>query len=391
MLILNAIFRKVIKIISNPHFWGIAIILSMLLFLHYSYLFGIGSMPMFIRKVSLFAYSNDLFRATFLIPVLYAGYFFRISGAIVVALIVTIMLMARPFVETYHFGIERNAVFAFAALIAGLFIAIAENRRQREKEAFEELEKNRQAYLSQLLVIQEKERQRIALEIHDDAVQMSLGIANMAQSLIDGEPVCLTSEGKEKIAQIRDLSLGMCGRLKNLSRELRPSTLDHLGLIPAIQHNVNKFNRENSIKIDLNVKGTEHRLPSEDEVNIYRIIQEALTNIKRHSGATSVQIDMDFEPDRFKVVIKDNGKGIKLPDQVEALASYGKLGLLGMYERARLIGASLSISSNPGQWTRIILERTSFRTEEPKLSFDANVIKTEDADYPKDQEPSQIG
>ena len=235
-------------------------------------------------------------------------------------------------------------------------MAIAQNRTQREKEAFKELERNRQAYLSQLLEVQEKERQQIALELHDDVIQTSLGLANLAQDLLINNSNNLTSEERNKAEQIKDISIGLCESLKKLSRELRPRILDHLGLLPAIQYIVTEFNKGGNIKIVLTVKGTEHRFPVEDEVHIFRIIQEALTNIKRHSEATTASLTIDFQEDGFLITIWDNGKGIDLPERVESLASSGKLGLIGMHERARLANVSIKIKSGLNLGTLITLK-----------------------------------
>jgi two-component system sensor histidine kinase DegS len=102
--------------------------------------------------------------------------------------------------------------------------------------------------------------------------------------------------------------------------------------------------------------GKEHRLPEEVAITLFRIIQEALRNVWRHSGATSAEINIEWFDKSTRVTVSDNGQGFTLPDKVGDLAKFGKLGLAGMQERAQLVGGTLAVQSAPGKGTTLTVE-----------------------------------
>jgi two-component system sensor histidine kinase DegS len=137
---------------------------------------------------------------------------------------------------------------------------------------------------------------------------------------------------------------------------LRPVTLDRLGLLPALEHLASENTRYSGIATKVNVLGTERRLPEEMELVLFRITQEAIRNVARHSRANKSEITLDFSEQKVRVSISDDGKGFYLPERINDLSKDGKLGLLGMQERARLINGYLSIKSELGKGTNVTVD-----------------------------------
>jgi two-component system, NarL family, sensor histidine kinase DegS len=144
--------------------------------------------------------------------------------------------------------------------------------------------------------------------------------------------------------------------VRRLSQDLRPAAIDRLGLLPAIHWLAEEVGKYSGVTIKVNVNGQERWLPEETTIALFRIIQEAVRNIWRHSGATASDITIDWFADKVKVTIHDNGKGFTLPDKMGDLAKHGKLGLAGMQERAQLAGGTLSVTSEVDKGTTIVAE-----------------------------------
>src|SRR3972149_6376811 len=118
-----------------------------------------------------------------------------------------------------------------------------------------------------------------------------------------------------------------------------------LGLLPAVGWLAAEVTKQSGVATGVEVVGKEHRLPEETAIALFRIIQEALRNIWKHSGATSARIAIEFTDKGARVTISDNGKGFQLSGKVGDLAKHGKLGLGGMQERAQLVGGTISVAS----------------------------------------------
>ena len=144
--------------------------------------------------------------------------------------------------------------------------------------------------------------------------------------------------------------------VRRLSQDLRPAALDRLGLLSALEWLASDVSEYSGIEIKVNVLGNERRLPEEVELVLFRITQEALRNVWRHSQATRAKITVEFDESKTRVTVSDNGKGFKLPQTIGDLARDGKLGLAGMQERARLLGGSLTVQSKPGRGSTITVE-----------------------------------
>jgi signal transduction histidine kinase len=156
-----------------------------------------------------------------------------------------------------------------------------------------------------------------------------------------------------QVDELLTLARGTLKSVRRFSRDLRPSVLDDLGLVPAIELAVEERDTRLAGGANLEVTGEPRRLESAVELALFRIAQEALHNIEKHAEATSASVQLAFTRDCVSLVIADDGRGCSIPHHVSDLARNGKLGVLGMKERAELVGGSFDFSSVAGQGTRI--------------------------------------
>ena len=143
--------------------------------------------------------------------------------------------------------------------------------------------------------------------------------------------------------------------VRRFSQDLRPSILDDLGMVPALEWLITDLEKGHGMKTRFSVTGKGNRLAPETELTVFRIAQEVLSNVRRHSQAESVEMTVDFSEDALTVIISDNGTGFSLPPRTSDLALSGKLGIIGMRERARLIGGTLIVQPEPGAGTTVTL------------------------------------
>lgn len=156
--------------------------------------------------------------------------------------------------------------------------------------------------------------------------------------------------------QLKVMILQTVEDLRRLSLDLRPSILDDLGLIPALRWLADSMSKESNIKTQIFLRGEERKLAPQTETTIFRVVQEALNNIKRHSKASEANISLEFASDCLKLSIVDNGRGFHLPEKLCSFALKNKLGLIGIQERIGLMGGTFQIHSKPGKGTSLLIE-----------------------------------
>jgi two-component system, NarL family, sensor histidine kinase DegS len=211
------------------------------------------------------------------------------------------------------------------------------------------IQENLRLYAQKVSEAQEAERKRVARELHDDTAQALVVVLRQLDDLAAERPSLSAKEIREEVRKILE-------GVRHFSQELRPSILDDLGLIPAVKWLASDLNKTYGIKVETQIWGRQRQLSPEAELMLFRIAQEALTNIRKHSQATLVSINIEFTDQSVKVIIQDNGKGFETPSRLGDLPKKGKLGLTGMEERAQLLGGSLQIESHPGQGTTVTVE-----------------------------------
>lgn len=204
-----------------------------------------------------------------------------------------------------------------------------------------------QTYIIAITHSQEDERKHLARELHDDTIQALIAVQQrieMAQKVLHRDPALAAS----KLAELKELTTDAVEHVRGFVRDLRPTYLDELGLIPALETIAREANARFS------VQGEEQRLDAERELVLFRVTQEALRNIGKHARATEVDVMLVFALDEVTVTIQDNGVGFDAPESSNAFARTGHFGLMGMQERAQLFGGNVYVKSERGKGTKVV-------------------------------------
>ncbi len=217
------------------------------------------------------------------------------------------------------------------------------------------MQENLRFYVQQATRAQEEERKRISRELHDEPVQALVVLSRQLDALASSGKG-LSEENRLRLEELRQQTNNIMQGLRRLSQDLRPAALDRLGLLPTLEWLVSDVAEYSGMATKVNVLGSERRLPEEVELVLFRITQEALRNVWRHSQATKAEITVEFGQDKTKITVSDNGKGFNPPQAIGDLAKDGKLGLAGMHERARLLGGTIEVQSTLGKGTTVMVE-----------------------------------
>ncbi|MCL4434232.1 MAG: histidine kinase [Actinobacteria bacterium] len=245
------------------------------------------------------------------------------------------------------------------------------------QDVTEEIQRQRQteAYAEHVMRAQEEERRRIARELHDEPVQSLVHLCHRIDTAM--EIAGLPERAFRELGDTRTMTEGIITELRNIATGLRPPALDDLGLVASLRNLVSEYNSRTDAQVTLRIIGTMQRMDQWRELTIYRITQEALSNVERHSEATEVLVSLKTTGNMLRLAVVDNGQGFDSStrtlgggtggtDGVSGLGSTGSmsgtgstgsihLGLLGMRERAQLAGGSLRVDSRPGKGTLVSL------------------------------------
>ena len=222
-------------------------------------------------------------------------------------------------------------------------------KQQRDENALREYADRMKILSQSLLDIQESERRRIALELHDQIGQILTGLKLKLEMLVRTEPR-KTNDGFD---EVQGLVNELITRTRELSLDLRPATLDHLGLLAALHRLLRHYTSQTNIRVDLRHEGLDNRrFRPELETAAFRIVQEGLTNIARHAGSDKAAVSIYAMPEKLTIEIEDFGKGF---DPTKVFAAGQSSGLTGMRERAMLLGGSFNVESSTGH-TRLTAE-----------------------------------
>ena len=213
-----------------------------------------------------------------------------------------------------------------------------------------DVERARAELLTRLVFAQEDERQRISREMHDRFGEHLTALARRIRVL---KAACATSaELRAEIEALEDVSHRLDEHVDRLVWELRPTALDDLGLRAALANYLQDWSKRVGISAELHSTGLlDDRLPSETETTLYRIAQEALTNVAKHSRAQNVDVILERRADHVLLIVEDDGVGFEVDGEADGQG----FGLLGMQERAALVGASLEVESAVGKGTTILV------------------------------------
>ena len=221
-------------------------------------------------------------------------------------------------------------------------------------ETIEDMSK-RQYLGIRIIEAQEEERQRVAREIHDGPAQSMANVvlkAELCEKLLGID----IDKAKDELRKLKEIIRCSLKDIRKIIYDLRPMSLDDLGLIPTIQRYIQNFTDETGIEIELMVMGGQMEADSVVQIACFRIIQESLSNIRKHSKASRVMIKIENSSNKLSVIVKDNGIGFEV-DKIHKInkLSEGGFGLIGMKERAELLNGRFEVISGSGDGTKIML------------------------------------
>jgi signal transduction histidine kinase len=227
-------------------------------------------------------------------------------------------------------------------------VRLAESLATRAAVAVELSQRVSRNVVRRVVEAQELERARLARELHDETGQALTSILLGLKSLDDR---AATESDRAAVGELRDLVVATLQSVRRLAVELRPATLDDFGLVPAIERLRDVVEEQSGISVDVQSNLGDARLPSETETALYRIVQEAFTNVLKHASASRVSVRLDRGTDSLTLVVHDDGRGF---DPAKPRA--GSLGLAGMRERVALLGGHLTIESSEDAGTMVKAE-----------------------------------
>jgi signal transduction histidine kinase len=265
----------------------------------------------------------------------------------------------REFSDARRQAARRLLVILGLSLLLGIAVArfslrLAENLEQQAEKHYAQVEQTKgelQQLSARLLEIEEEGRRTLSRELHDEIGQ-ALALLQIetstAHSILPAQP----EAARERLRRAKDLAERTVQTIRNISSLLRPPLLDDLGLTPALQFQLEDFQRRSGIRCEFIEEGVSDDLPDTVKTCVYRVIQEALHNCEKHSGAPEVQVVVRQLPDLLVAEVEDKGRGFQRNPQGMPTLTRG-LGLLGIRERVAIAGGSLVIDSAPGHGTRI--------------------------------------
>ena len=218
-------------------------------------------------------------------------------------------------------------------------------------------------YSHKALLSQEEERQRLSHELHDGTVQDLVGLVQrveLCRSEMEREP----GLARRRLDELQSLVEQTLDDVRRISNALRPSILEDLGLSVALQALCSDLEKQmSSVRCECSISGEKRRLPPDVELAVFRVVQEALVNVRKHSpSATRVQVELSFGEEDVQAIIHNDGSVLTVLD-VRSLVRTGHLGLAGMYERARLFHGELDVVADPGGGTTVTFRLPNSVTE----------------------------
>lgn len=295
-------------------------------------------------------------RILYLLPILWAAFLYGWKGGVITSFVALACML--PPAILFSPNREDSIIEAGVVFIMGNLMSYSLEALRREKEhaaKLEEARKELQFFLQQITKAQEEERKRIAWELHDDTIQSLVVLCQQIDELstsIKGLP----RQAKFRLQELHQKANTIMREVRRMSQDLRPATLDNLGLVAALEWLANDVTQYSKVSTRFRVVGRERRFSTEEELVLFRVAQEALRNVWKHARANSAEIILEYLEGKTRVTVSDDGKGFAPPDEISSLSRSEKLGLAGMLERTHLLGGNLSIKSELGKGTSVIAE-----------------------------------
>jgi PAS domain S-box-containing protein len=216
-------------------------------------------------------------------------------------------------------------------------------------------QENVRAYIQQITRAQEEERKRIARDLHDDVSPDIIILMQKLDNLTSTQRLKLSTV-RESIEEVRGQAVKALESLRATAQGLRPRIIDDVGLVAALEWIAEELERDQKIQTRVETRNMERVLSPETQILLFRIAQEALNNIRKHARASMVTIRVEGGENNITMTVTDDGQGFEAPGKIEGMVSAGRLGLMGMHERARLLNGTLQIKSAPGKGTEVTVK-----------------------------------
>ena len=360
--------RNILKIyhsIRNPHFWLIVLISILVLLIYVGWPWrdwqlDHGIWRFFPWLSSLYALArfesaNHLVGILFFIPIIYTAVLFSWQSALVASLIAVAGILPIIINMWLPTSIITNLLILLLPLFIIMITSIEMERRRQKKEHQAERERERKTYISKIIESEENERKLISQDLHDDILQKLTAIVYSLNS-IESDGFASPDSVGQKVESIKELTNITIEDTRRICKRLRPSVLDTMGMVPAFRWLIESMNNQTSINTRIIFEGTQRRLPGNLETTLFRVLQEALFNIRRHSNASNAVVTLMFDDNRIRITIQDDGQGFQLTQRLDSLAMEGKLGLVGIKQRINTINGTFEIHSQPGEGTTLSIE-----------------------------------
>jgi signal transduction histidine kinase len=292
---------------------------------------------------------NEICLLLLLGPVVYAATVFRIKGGLAAALaesaaVVPHAIYYSPYLDPFF----RLGAFTLVSVLIAGFIG----RELNLREALEEEHGRLERFLAQTIDAQERERLYLARELHDESAQALVDISHEIDDLMEaGESAAIHDRLETMRAEVGKVLEGT----RRFIRGLRPPLLDELGLGQSLRWLAQELYDEQGIEVSVDVPPPEKRLQDFQELNLFRIAQEALNNVRKHARASRVHLTLEISEDMARLRIEDDGAGFTAPDRKQLIGE-GKFGLVGIRERARLARGTVRFDSAPEKGTTVTVE-----------------------------------
>jgi signal transduction histidine kinase len=234
--------------------------------------------------------------------------------------------------------------------------------RQEMEEALRQSGERLRDLAARLLEVQEQERMRLSMDLHDDLGQSLLVLKMQLSAIL--RLSSLEPPVRHGLAEASRYLIEIINKVRGLSHALSPMTLANLGLMRAMGNLLGEFQQYHEITVEADLDEVDQLLSKGDHIRVYRILQEFLANVHKHSEATQVTVIVKALPEKIAVSMEDNGKGFNLEEIKARPKERWGLGVFSMEERLKMMGSQFSLTSQPGQGTHLYFELSRYREEE---------------------------
>lgn len=301
---------------------------------------------------------SNLSVSLFFVPVALGSIYYGLKFGLFTSLLSVVLVLP----HTLFFHVVRDTVNEGGVMgllvLSSIIIGYVADSRKKSLSLIRDTQEKRELYITNIIMAQEEERKRIARDLHDDTIQSLIAISRKLDSMISkiSKSAARPDGIQMQLEETWQLTEQTIKGVRAFSQDLRPSVLDDLGLVPAVEWLSDRMRKSLSIKTECQITGKIKRLPPDMELALFRIVQEALNNIVKHARASRVVIDINFRSDKLAISLHDNGKGFDPPLTIPEASKKGQLGIMGMKERSQLFGGKLEIYSVPGQGCTVSVE-----------------------------------